>query len=61
MHYASRPIAAALDRLLRKKPNAGLAVPGMPSGSPGMGGDDEEYDVTLFGKGRFKGETEVRS
>jgi hypothetical protein len=60
--------AAALDRLLREKPGArGLAVPGMPSGSPGMGGDDEEYDVILFGKdsrrvyGRFKGATEVRS
>lgn len=60
--------AAALDRLLREKPSArGLAVPGMPSGSPGMGGDDEEYDLILFGKdsrrvyGRFKGATEVRS
>lgn len=31
--------AAAVERLLREKPKiAGLALPGMPSGSPGMPG-----------------------
>jgi hypothetical protein len=43
--------AAALGRLLAEKPRAaGLAVPGMPIGSPGMeGGRPEKYDVVLFG------------
>jgi hypothetical protein len=43
--------ALAVKRLLAEKPNAtGLAVPGMPSGSPGMpGGTAEEYEVVLFG------------
>jgi hypothetical protein len=43
--------AAALERLLAEKPSAaGLAVPGMPIGSPGMeGGTPEPYDVILFG------------
>jgi hypothetical protein len=43
--------AAALRRLLAEKPKAaGLAVPGMPVGSPGMeGGKPEKYDVILFG------------
>jgi hypothetical protein len=43
--------AAALARLLSEKPDAaGLAVPGMPIGSPGMeGGAPEPYDVILFG------------
>jgi len=42
--------AAALKRLLAEKPEAtGLAVPGMPVGSPGMeGGRPEKYDVVLF-------------
>jgi hypothetical protein len=37
-------------RLLREQPDArGLAVPGMPIGSPGMeGGTPEKYDVLLF-------------
>jgi hypothetical protein len=58
--------AQALERFLREKPDTlGLAVPGMPSGSPGMTGDYEEYDVILFGKnerrvyGRYKGENQV--
>jgi hypothetical protein len=44
--------AAALKRFLAEKPNAkGLAVPGMPIGSPGMeGGRPEKYDVVLFGQ-----------
>lgn len=58
--------ASALEKLLREKSDAlGLAVPGMPSGSPGMTGDYEEYDVILFGKnerrvyGRYKGENQI--
>jgi hypothetical protein len=45
--------AAAIERLLREKPQAkGLAVPGMPVGSPGMevpGSPPEEYTVFIFG------------
>ena len=46
--------AAALARLLAEKPNAiGLAVAGMPVGSPGMeGGTPEPFEVVLFGPGR---------
>ena len=59
--------AAAIRRLLAEKPTAkGLAVPGMPVGSPGMeGGEPEVYDVILFGPGlrrnymRFKADREV--
>ena len=59
--------AQAILRLIAEKPNAlGLAVPGMPIGSPGMeGGTPEIYDVILFGKdrresfGRFKGDRRV--
>ncbi|QGM47436.1 DUF411 domain-containing protein [Methylocystis heyeri] len=55
---------AAIQRLLQEKPKAaGLATPGMPSGSPGMemGGEAEPYEVYLFGPqgqssyGGFKG------
>jgi hypothetical protein len=44
--------ADAIKRLLRERPQAvGLAVPGMPIGSPGMeGGTPEDYEVILFGK-----------
>ena len=44
--------AADIRRLLAEKPQArGLAVPGMPAGSPGMedGGRREAYQVILFG------------
>lgn len=43
--------AVAVQRLLEKRPAAiGLAVPGMPVGSPGMeGGEPQPYDVVLFG------------
>lgn len=43
--------AAAIRQLLEKRPAAvGLAVPGMPAGSPGMeGGTPQKYDVVLFG------------
>jgi len=40
---------ADIERLLSERPEArGLAVPGMPSGAPGMGGEPEPYDVVLF-------------
>ena len=54
--------AVAIKRLLAERPAAtGLAVPGMPAGSPGMGGEPEIYEVTLFGAdgresfGRYQG------
>jgi hypothetical protein len=44
--------ADLIDRLLRERPRAaGLAVPGMPAGSPGMespGQAPEPYQVLLF-------------
>jgi hypothetical protein len=59
--------AQAITRLIAEKPNAlGLALPGMPIGSPGMeGGTSETYEVILFGKrpprtfGRFRGDQPV--
>jgi hypothetical protein len=48
-------------RLLEEQPDAiGLAVPGMPYGSPGMGSeaDRDAYDVLLV---RRNGEVEVFS
>lgn len=45
--------AADIHRLLESRPDAiGLAVPGMPYGSPGMGPETEReaYDVILIGK-----------
>lgn len=42
-----------IRRLLEERPNAvGLAVPGMPYGSPGMGPESEReaYDVFLIGQ-----------
>ncbi|MEZ0167442.1 DUF411 domain-containing protein [Microvirga sp. TS319] len=45
--------ADAVKRLLAERPRAkGLAVPGMPMGSPGMemaGTEPDTYDVILFG------------
>lgn len=43
--------AADILRLLEERPDAvGLAVPGMPYGSPGMGSEDsrDAYDVSLI-------------
>ncbi len=44
--------AADIERLLAERPDvAGLAVPGMPVGSPGMqveGAVDQPYDVIAF-------------
>ncbi len=46
--------AGAIKRLLAERPEGmGLAVPGMPVGSPGMEVEDmqpDTYDVVLFGK-----------
>ncbi len=45
---------ADIRRLISEKADGlGLAVPGMPYGSPGMGPESEReaYDVFLFGKG----------
>ena len=48
--------AREVQRLLREKPDAlGLAVPGMPIGSPGMdgpeyGGRQDRYDVLLLAR-----------
>lgn len=49
-----------VERMLKEKPDAkGLAVPGMPVGSPGMeGGPADRYDVLLVGK---DGQTTVYS
>ena len=62
--------AAAIRRLLTEKPQGrGLAVPGMPIGSPGMeveGSAPERYDVVLFGSfgrrvfARFEGARELK-
>lgn len=59
---------AAIERLLAEKPVAtGIAVAGMPAGSPGMeGGEPQLYDVVLFGPqqrlpfGRFRGDVQVQ-
>jgi len=50
--------AADIDRLLEQKPGvAGLAVPGMPAGSPGMEGmGTQRYQVLTFDK---NGKTKV--
>ena len=61
--------APAIKRLIRDKPQAtGLAVPGMPVGSPGMdveGANPDTYDVVLFGPSgkrsfaRYRGAAEI--
>jgi hypothetical protein len=47
-----------IKRLLAEQPNfTGLAVPGMPPGSPGMeteSGEEQPYDVIAFGDNGFK-------
>jgi hypothetical protein len=44
--------ADVIDKFLKEKPSVvGLAVPGMPAGSPGMeGGRPEPYNVLTFDK-----------
>jgi len=62
--------AGAVARLLRERPHGmiGVAVPGMPIGSPGMevkGARQDEYPVILFGPAgrrvwaRYKGLSEL--
>jgi hypothetical protein len=61
--------AAVILRLLEEKPaGRGLAVPGMPIGSPGMeveGSPPETYEVVLFGAGadrifaRYRGSASI--
>ena len=42
--------AIAIRRLLEERPDAaGVAVAGMPAGSPGMDGKAQQYPVVLFG------------
>lgn len=49
---------AALAKLLDERPSVtGIAVPGMPGGSPGMGNDPTtRYDVIAFGGNASAGE-----
>jgi hypothetical protein len=47
--------AQAVEKLLRERPDViGLAVPGMPLGSPGMGAPEgtppDTYEVIAFGR-----------
>jgi len=59
--------ASAIRRLLAQRPQAkGVAVPGMPIGSPGMeGGAPQTYEVVLFGPqghrtfARYRGGSEL--
>ena len=57
--------ADVISRLLRERPKIlGLAVPGMPSGSPGMEAAStpaEPYRVFMFEKGRMVGVFATRS
>ncbi|MBU3000095.1 CopG family transcriptional regulator [Roseovarius nubinhibens] len=48
----------AVKRMLRDKPEiSGIAVPGMPAGSPGMGDDPKaKFDVMAFGGDAKEGE-----
>ncbi len=50
--------AAEIERLLAERPDVvGIAVAGMPAGSPGMGGSSTEpYDVVTFDA---SGQTEI--
>jgi hypothetical protein len=54
-----------ISRLLRERPKIlGLAMPGMPAGSPGMeapGSPSEPYRVFMFDKGRTVGVFVTRS
>ena len=54
---------AAVAKLMREKPDiAGIAVPGMPMGSPGMGDDpDARFDVLAYGGKAKPGEVFFRA
>ena len=46
----------AVERLLKEQPDIrGIAAPGMPAGSPGMGGEPEAFDVVTFKSGTTEG------
>lgn len=53
----------ALEKLLTERPDiVGIAVPGMPGGSPGMGDDPSaRYDVIAFGGDAGEGEVFYRA
>lgn len=57
--------ADLISRLLRERPRiSGLAVPGMPPGSPGMeasGGRAEAYRVVMFDRGQTVGTYATRA
>jgi hypothetical protein len=64
------PASAIRQLLAERPPGIGLAVPGMPVGSPGMevpGTSSETYEVVLFGPAgqrvfaRYQGANELRS
>lgn len=41
----------AIRKMLKERPGiVGIAVPGMPSGSPGMEGPKQPYDIVSFDK-----------
>jgi hypothetical protein len=48
--------AADVQKMLKERPKiTGIAVPGMPAGSPGMeGGTKQPYDTVAFSKGGAK-------
>ncbi|MEX1108622.1 MAG: DUF411 domain-containing protein [Dongiaceae bacterium] len=54
------PVAAIL-RLLTEQPEiAGISLPGMPMGSPGMGGDKEgPFEIYAIGSGTNAGHVEI--
>ena len=54
---------AAIAKLMEEKPDiAGIAVPGMPMGSPGMGDDpDARFDVIAYGGSARPGEVFFRA
>lgn len=54
---------AAIAKLLEERPEiTGIAVPGMPGGSPGMGNDPTaRYDVLAFGGDAGEGEVFYRA
>jgi hypothetical protein len=51
----------AIDQLLRERPEvAGIALPGMPAGSPGMGGTkDGPFEILSFDAGEVQPYTSV--
>jgi hypothetical protein len=57
--------ADVISRLRRERPKIlGLAVPGMPAGSPGMeapGSPSEPYRILMFDRGRTVGVFATRS